>query len=69
MEKMVWEPVKNKKELASLLVWVMVNDRPVEGWTHNIIKLRDFANTQARRFGYNDWVQAYHNLKEVKEVE
>lgn len=69
MEKMIWEPVKNKKELASLLVWVMVNDRPVEGWTHNIIKLRDFANTQARRFGYKNWAQAYHNLKEVKEVE
>lgn len=65
MNQMVWEPVKSKEELAALLVWAMLNDRPVDGWSNNDAKIRAYANSQARAFGFTDWVDAYHNLEEV----
>lgn len=47
-------------ELRELCIWRMVSDPFPLGPNDNIID--DFLNKVSQSFGFQDWIDAYHNL-------
>jgi len=50
----------NDKEFSALLKWKMASDPwPVDATAKAVVE--DMLNEAAKKRGYSDWVEAYHN--------